>query len=755
MIADECEFARCTEMCHSQELLKRIESYRIDDFELISNIFGKENTFSATPTTPFGDSGQQKKTRSESALAIKIYYRSSADKDMSVPETVRPPFILFATIEYMLSRVADCEFGDVMTKYSFIANRLRSIRQDFAVLFSKNANFRSLKRTIQSFELMVLTYLVFLNSLRTDSKHDEKTLLDHFSESLNILIECYTHQHSHRKTLGPLAGPLDELCFESPRKCDFLAMDLVLHLFINSTGYIRRLSQFSKLVSGFFTHPSTLMVLRIQNALETHHYQRYFRIMLRKDFVWHSFLGFFEFLFRVRLRIYSTSGLIKDKAAVSRGQKARALMQSLKIEKGQELVHLMRFLEDVDEKLMKEFGYDQQKDILYRNHMVDIKNEKTKLKMFASPLIRAKEGETSKWALVRQFLDESMLPSIALQVCGDDWGQFFSQSKRIEQELQKIELIDKNDTANRQIQETEKAKSQIQKSKIEGVSETDGKKAEQMPKQRIQAPKSANLSASLPKKPEIIQNTQQKIEKKEGLGLFARSGIVTGNENTKEKPAFKMGPEAKQNIPISNDNLFSDKNKPPKNKQSFSNEDFIKPRLGDVFSQPNQNPISEKNPKNSLFPNESEKIKEMKGLFFDTKFQQTPVPDLPKKVTNPSELKPNQPAQLPVASGLDIEPGEVASQINISLQNQLHSGPSDRQPISEMPGFNPIGLQLGSNPQLPGLLEQPSLGFSNNLLEINNSAPPQVSKPSLTAADHKNSKKAKASPFMASITKKK
>lgn len=78
-------------------------------------------------------------------LSIKKYSRSAADKVMSDPPMVRPPELLYKTVEYLRECIVDLDritdpapykksspsFGDV---YSFVRDRFKSITQDFGIV---------------------------------------------------------------------------------------------------------------------------------------------------------------------------------------------------------------------------------------------------------------------------------------------------------------------------------------------------------------------------------------------------------------------------------------------------------------------------------------------------------------------------------------------------------------------------------------------------------------------------------------------
>jgi hypothetical protein len=701
-------------MCHSDEILKRIENFQVDDYELIFNIFPNQAHTKLRHFTD-GDDDTKQKTEKGSTMPIKIYYRSSADKDMSVPETVRPPFVLFSSIQYLLSVIADCSYGDEIGKYMFIANRLRSVRQDFTVLFSKNANFRSMKKTIQSFELMVLAYLTFLNELRMDEKHDEKTLLDHFSESLNILMQCYSHQERHSKKLKSQNHPIEEdFCYQSNKRGDFMSMDLILHLFINSTGYIRRLSQFSGIVQDFFSHPKIKLVLLLQNCLESHNYEKYFLIMKSKGFIWHSFLNFWEFLFRVRLMIHSTGGFKSSKSS-SEGQQARRMMHDLHLQSNLELLNLKEFFDDIDNKFLQEFGYQNKKDIVYTNHMGDIGNEKTKLKKFSSELIRNKFAFKSRWIYVQDFLKEGLITDSLSNAIAEEFEHIFSESDAIYSNLNKILLVDKTVPIG-QKKEPIKADSKTKEVIPKKSESTEKQESENMPKGLPFHKNNISVSSSQNKET-IKSNTMSSVV----LNTNSSSSNVNAN-------ATLFPGQGK----LENNSMFFK----PKNGQklSFENTDkdnsLFNQKLQSLSKQQSSEGINAVS--TSVKPEiKSNKLNEMNNLFLksgNTNNQMTGFPQVNPPIKNNPQLEFNNPKKSNIFELENSKDLAVSEFLPSSMQNQDNSNRTSNFPISENQGMiNPAqpqsGMNLSTNPflkQVPG--RQP------NPIEMNNSAPPSKSK---------------------------
>lgn len=704
-------------MCHNNEILTRIDNFQVDDFELISNIFPNQAMTKTRPMfTSLDDEDTKKKTERSSTLPIKIYYRSSADKDMSDPDTVRPPFVLYSTIKYLMSVIADCNYGDDMGKYLFIANRLRSVRQDFTVLFSKNPDFRSLKKTIESFELMVLAYLTFLNRLRRDDKHDEKTLLDHFSESLNILMHCYSHRENHLKQLqGAGVKIIGEFCFQSNRRADFMAMDLILHLFINSTGYIRRLSQFSGLVKNFFEHPKIKLVLQIQNSLESHNYNKYFKIMNKKDFIWHSFLNFWEFLFRVRLMIHSTSGFIKSKSTTSEGRKAEKMMLKMHLESNEEFANLGEFFDGIDEKFLIDFDYQNKKDILYKDHMADIGNEKTKLKKFSSLLIDNKFHIKSKWFSIQEFYNQGLMIECIMESNGSEIRNLFEQSEELYKKFNKTLLLDKTIPIG-QTQEPEKKDSKTE---------------------------------------EVVPNKDEKPESENTNNMTKKFHSFRGNEpllslKASEK-SKKINEDIVQKRTLNNTSLLN-----PKNLSLFSNEKKLEkkgifnnlkpiPKLSfeNMDAMNNANIVQEDTEKKEdktkpqipLNSASSNKINEMNSFFLNANKQANTIPEFNGKHSANNMLNPKPANNL---NSLEVENSKNNSFLNnvpSSLQNQINTIGSNNIQISEnTDGINPLQIQSGTNAFTNNMMGNPQKN-PNNFMDINNSAPPSKKKtnPFITA----------------------
>ena len=365
---------------------------------------------------------------------------------MSSPDLIRPPFVLHQTVFYLVSKVADSAHQTAFKRHSFIANRLRAIRQDFAVLFAKHNHFKATEMTIKAFEMMVLYYVTVLNELREEPNHDEKTLLDHFSESLNILVQCYLFQYAFRRKMEGLGQPLPEdhpLAFQSPARWKFKSMDLVLHLFLNRAAYENRLVQFSRTSPRFYQIPEIQSALKVQTQLQSLQSSLYMNQILDKSFVWHSFYGFWEFQFRARLRIFSFASSIKHSIkADAPALVAKREMKLMGVETFAELVEIKDFLGEIAKNVMFKEGLRNSKNVFFKPHLVAICKDSTKLKKFESKWIQNKGKVFSVWGAMSNFLkpEEAIYTSSVKEVLSTGIDAAFGESLKLRGGFEQISI---------------------------------------------------------------------------------------------------------------------------------------------------------------------------------------------------------------------------------------------------------------------------------------------------------------------------
>lgn len=92
-------------------------------------------------------------------LAVKIYRRPAAGREIALPEDIRPPIILKKTLDYLFHRLLPASpdnpmFGLVQ---GFLWNRTRAIRQDFIV------QGQSEEITIECHERIARMHILYLH----------------------------------------------------------------------------------------------------------------------------------------------------------------------------------------------------------------------------------------------------------------------------------------------------------------------------------------------------------------------------------------------------------------------------------------------------------------------------------------------------------------------------------------------------------------------------------------------------------------
>ncbi|WFD29996.1 actin cytoskeleton and mitosis protein [Malassezia sp. CBS 17886] len=108
----------CADMCPEYERLEREVQKELDRWEV----------FAGT-------------TRANPAAAVKIYRRPAAGRELPLPEEVRPPPVLKATLDYLFHTLlpADPSSEQFAAVQPFLWNRTRAIRQDFIVQSDREA----------------------------------------------------------------------------------------------------------------------------------------------------------------------------------------------------------------------------------------------------------------------------------------------------------------------------------------------------------------------------------------------------------------------------------------------------------------------------------------------------------------------------------------------------------------------------------------------------------------------------------------
>jgi hypothetical protein len=186
LLASEETECLCHQMCPDLEVTEREQHGEIESFE--------------------------RSAASSSLRPVKKFKRSAADTQLNEARTIRPPFILLRTVQYLVETVVPLiDRSTMMEAFDFVDNRFRAVCQDFTILFGQRSEeladvselFRSSKESILSYETMVKFYVVMLNDIRFNETVDEFSVLKPLSGVLKTLIESY---HEARRLQDELAG---------------------------------------------------------------------------------------------------------------------------------------------------------------------------------------------------------------------------------------------------------------------------------------------------------------------------------------------------------------------------------------------------------------------------------------------------------------------------------------------------------------------------------------------------------------------
>ncbi|XP_065919268.1 SAC3 domain-containing protein 1-like [Dysidea avara] len=166
---------RCMLMCPTQERLRRERERRLHILEV-----DKHSTTESTDTHP----------RSSEGLAVKEYVRSAAGCNLSREEWLRPPKVLLATVDYLIS-VTDRKDHPWWKVYEFVDDRIRCVRQDLVIQGSEGNEAISILEKCTRFYL----YAQYRLCCQRD-KFDVKINSDQISHCLSSLTHLYKNHSS-------------------------------------------------------------------------------------------------------------------------------------------------------------------------------------------------------------------------------------------------------------------------------------------------------------------------------------------------------------------------------------------------------------------------------------------------------------------------------------------------------------------------------------------------------------------------------
>ncbi|KAK3519188.1 hypothetical protein QTP70_022134 [Hemibagrus guttatus] len=230
----------CTTMCPISEVRRRETQRQLHCFEIEH---GTEN---------------ERMPRADLSRTVKEYSRPAAGKDSTRVCDLRPPDVLFKTVCYLVDEIAASPTLQPWTEvYSFVFDRLRSVRQDMVIQrVSGRKCVAVLERTVR-FHLYA-SYRLCGAPLRLFDPHINDT---HLQECLSWLLECYSDgQYEHQ--------------------AEFHALSLLYNL-----GSTRTLQRALELPEKVRLSPPVQLALAVNRAYTERNPVRLLRLAQKLDFI--------------------------------------------------------------------------------------------------------------------------------------------------------------------------------------------------------------------------------------------------------------------------------------------------------------------------------------------------------------------------------------------------------------------------------------------------------------------------------------
>ncbi|XP_061894326.1 SAC3 domain-containing protein 1 [Entelurus aequoreus] len=232
----------CQTMCPAVELQKRETQNRLHRFEMLA---GTE---------------KDRRPRVDPLRAVKEYTRPAAGKDATNTADLRPPAVLLKTVCYLIDEVAAdphlCPWTEV---YSFVFDRLRSIKQDMIIQRVHGPECAAiLERTVRF--LIYASYRLCGEPLRL---YDPRINDTHLQENLSWLLDCYAQGTAHHA-----------------KQEEFHALSLLYNL-----GSFQAAQHIMKLPTQLRRSPAVALALSINRAFLERNPVRLLRLASRLTFL--------------------------------------------------------------------------------------------------------------------------------------------------------------------------------------------------------------------------------------------------------------------------------------------------------------------------------------------------------------------------------------------------------------------------------------------------------------------------------------
>ncbi len=162
--------------------------------------------------------------RVDPRIAVKIYRRPAAGRELPLPEDVRPPPVLKHTLDYLFHDLLPADPNDprFTAIQGFLWNRTRAVRQDFIVQSEGG------RIAIECHERIARYHILCLHWRGGPGAEgwSEQQELEQLRKTMRSLIEFYDDDRRKSSANGASSGA-SQSC---PNEAEFRAYNLLLHL---------------------------------------------------------------------------------------------------------------------------------------------------------------------------------------------------------------------------------------------------------------------------------------------------------------------------------------------------------------------------------------------------------------------------------------------------------------------------------------------------------------------------------------------
>lgn len=326
--------------------------------------------------------------RVDPRIAVKIYRRPAAGRELPLPEDVRPPPVLKRTLDYLFHDLLPADPNDprFTAVQGFLWNRTRAVRQDFIVQSEGGAIAIECHERIARYHILCLHWRGGPGA----EGWSEQQELEQLRKTMRSLIEFYDDNRRKSATgAGAVVQP-------SPNEAEFRAYNLLLHLRDPET-----LREAELLPGDIFRAPAVQTALNLRqlaqrsNNLEkrgqprnteaTLNFFSKFFAELRKPSVNYLMACLAENSFS-SVRIGAVKAMGKAYMAQHRGLPIDTMRHVLAMDSDEQVIALCTHLG-------LEFEYDGQTPVAVKIHKTATVNEdKPLISPFSTTVVEAKRG---------------------------------------------------------------------------------------------------------------------------------------------------------------------------------------------------------------------------------------------------------------------------------------------------------------------------------------------------------------------------